>query len=57
MYIGMWYQQNINNGIQYWKLLYVHKNSVQEKIEIGIQYQKKNCLGLYLLHDFTQHEM
>jgi hypothetical protein len=31
MYIGIRYQQNINKGIQYWQLLYVHKNSVQEK--------------------------
>jgi hypothetical protein len=31
MYIGIWYQQNINKGIQYRTLLYVHKNSVQEK--------------------------
>jgi hypothetical protein len=31
MYIGLCYQQNMNKGIQYQKLLYEHKNSVQDK--------------------------
>ncbi len=31
MYIGILYQQKINKGIQYRKLLHVLKNSVQEK--------------------------
>ncbi len=37
--------QKIDKGIQHWKFLYVRRNSVPEKIDIGIQYQKKIAWG------------
>jgi hypothetical protein len=59
MYIGIQYQKNPQRN-SVLKFFYVHRNSEPEQTDMGIQYQKKNFLGLYLLHHFTeflQHKM
>ena len=52
MYIGIRYQQKISKGIQYLKLLYVHKNSVQEKPLHWNSVPKKKSLGVVLITSF-----
>ncbi len=52
MYIGIWYQQKINKGIQYRKFLYVHKNSLQEKHLHWNSVPETKLLGVVLVTSF-----
>jgi hypothetical protein len=54
MYIGIQYQKMTKEFNTRNFSMYILVIQYQKKIDKGIQYQKSNCLGLYLLHHFTE---